>query len=154
MTMLKNSLLFIILIAADLVTKYIAVSMLPLFGWWLIPDYGFLTTTNRGVAFGWWADNAVLLPVLLIILLLIFWLYFYRTNFSYQSKMAITMILAGGISNLIDRLLDGTITDFIVLKFWPTSFNLADIFITVGVFYLLIEQFRKTKIQLRQKPSS
>jgi signal peptidase II len=46
-------------------------------------------------------------------------------------------ILSGAISNIIDRLYFGCITDFIDLKFWPV-FNLADSFIVIGAILILI----------------
>lgn len=147
MTALKNILLFTLLVVTDLITKYLAVNILPRGGWWLTADYGLTLTTNQGMAFGWWSGGGTILPMVLIALLFIIWLYFYRSHFQYRSKVIMILILAGGIGNLIDRLTDGTITDFMVLGPWPTSFNLADIFITMGVVWLLMEQLKKVKAQ-------
>jgi signal peptidase II len=52
--------------------------------------------------------------------------------------LSIILILAGALSNIIDRLLYGCVIDFIDLKFWPI-FNLADIYITVGAIMLLVQ---------------
>lgn len=49
----------------------------------------------------------------------------------------VTIILAGAISNLVDRIFFGCVIDFIDLKFWPV-FNLADIFIVLGSIFLLV----------------
>ena len=51
------------------------------------------------------------------------------------------LLLGGAIGNLIDRLLHGSVTDFIKLPHWP-AFNVADMAITFGVLSLLyvIEQ--------------
>jgi lipoprotein signal peptidase len=59
----------------------------------------------------------------------------------------IYLILAGGVSNLIDRICFGCVIDFIDLKFWPV-FNLADIYITMGgiiliIFYVFKGSFRR-----------
>lgn len=56
----------------------------------------------------------------------------------------IILILAGAISNLIDRLYFGCIIDFIDLKFWPV-FNLADVFITLGTIFILYSFIKKEK---------
>jgi signal peptidase II len=51
-------------------------------------------------------------------------------------NIALTLILSGAISNIIDRLQLGCVIDFIDLKFWPI-FNLADVFIVLGAILLL-----------------
>lgn len=57
------------------------------------------------------------------------------------SELAFVLILPGAAGNLIDRVLFGTVTDYLHFRFFDTSFfvnNLADIYISVGVvFYLL-----------------
>lgn len=65
-----------------------------------------------------------------------------RTRFT-----AVALILAGGMGNLIDRLLqDGVVVDFINLGVGPVRtgiFNVADVAITSGVIILLTESLRK-----------
>lgn len=51
--------------------------------------------------------------------------------------MAILLVLAGGVSNFLDRIFWGGVVDFISLPFFPWKFNLADVGITVGVVVLL-----------------
>ena len=46
------------------------------------------------------------------------------------------MLLGGALGNVIDRIRDGAVTDFIKLPGWP-AFNVADISITFGVLVLL-----------------
>lgn len=65
-------------------------------------------------------------------------------NITLQSRTAgnpailyILLILSGAVSNLIDRLFQGCVIDFIDLKFLPV-FNLADIYITLGAIILLL----------------
>ncbi len=60
---------------------------------------------------------------------------FIRTK-AITHKIFIVLIFAGAISNLIDRIRLGCVVDYIDLKFWPV-FNLADVYITVGVISLL-----------------
>jgi lipoprotein signal peptidase len=52
------------------------------------------------------------------------------------------LIFSGALSNIIDRLTLGCITDFIDLKFWPV-FNLADIFIVFGAIMLISHNFKR-----------
>jgi signal peptidase II len=46
------------------------------------------------------------------------------------------MLLGGALGNVIDRIADGAVTDFIKLPAWP-AFNVADVSITFGVLVLL-----------------
>ena len=56
-----------------------------------------------------------------------------------------TLVLSGAIGNLVDRALRGFVTDFIQWYygsfFWPV-FNLADVYVVVGVFLLLVFEWR------------
>lgn len=59
-----------------------------------------------------------------------------KIDFFLESSM-LAFILAGAISNIIDRIKFNCVFDFIDLKFWPV-FNLADTFIVTGVILLLV----------------
>jgi signal peptidase II len=50
--------------------------------------------------------------------------------------VALGLLVGGSLSNLIDRIRLGHVTDFLDLRFWP-AFNLADTFIVIGVAILL-----------------
>jgi len=66
-----------------------------------------------------------------------------RQGFKFQiSNYSLILVLSGAISNLIDRLYYGCVIDFINLKVW-SIFNLADIFICLGVFLLIINLKKK-----------
>lgn len=90
---------------------------------------------NRGIAFGidlpeksiWLLSLAIIFAFVILI---------FRKSL-YQQSLPIILILAGALSNLIDRLHLSCVIDFIDLKFWPV-FNLADIYITTGVIMLVI----------------
>jgi signal peptidase II len=47
------------------------------------------------------------------------------------------LLLGGALGNLLDRLINGSVTDFVKFPHWP-AFNVADISITIGVITLLI----------------
>jgi signal peptidase II len=51
--------------------------------------------------------------------------------------VAVGLVLGGSVSNLVDRLRLGYVTDFLDLDYWP-AFNLADTFIVVGVGVLFL----------------
>ena len=51
------------------------------------------------------------------------------------------LIIGGAVGNVGDRLLGGTVVDFIALSWWP-SFNLADVLLTAGVVVSLVASLR------------
>jgi signal peptidase II len=51
--------------------------------------------------------------------------------------VALGLVMGGSVSNLVDRVRLGHVTDFLDLQYWP-AFNLADTFICVGVAILLV----------------
>ena len=59
---------------------------------------------------------------------------FFRSRGRYLQQAALLLILAGGIGNLIDRVLNGEVVDYINLLFMQFAvFNFADICVCVGV---------------------
>jgi signal peptidase II len=63
--------------------------------------------------------------------------YFFLKSIVNLERTALLLILSGAFSNLLDRLTRGCVVDFINLKIWPV-FNLADIYITIGIISLAI----------------
>lgn len=106
--------------------------------------FTFRYAENTGVAF------SIPVPALLLIILTIFLLagilYFAKTELNLSKKLsqtAIALIFAGGLSNLIDRLIHGYVIDFISIGSYPI-FNIADVYISVGVL-LVIAFYGKIK---------
>lgn len=62
------------------------------------------------------------------------------------SRLALSMIVAGGLGNLLDRLVRGYVVDFIHLNNWPV-FNVADIWVTLGALLLLYRQWRRPRLE-------
>lgn len=73
----------------------------------------------------------LLLLLDIIILICVFCFSLRKDNKNIATSVALVLILAGGISNFVDRIYFGCVIDFIDLKFWPI-FNPADIFISIG----------------------
>jgi signal peptidase II len=67
-------------------------------------------------------------------------IYYYRNTerADWLVRLALAMQLGGALGNLVDRLTEGTVTDFISLGSFPV-FNLADACISLGVALLLID---------------
>jgi signal peptidase II len=58
-------------------------------------------------------------------------------------RLGLAAVLAGAIANLVDRAADGVVTDYLHTGWFPT-FNLADVFITVGGAALVLASIRTT----------
>ncbi|MFA5961428.1 MAG: signal peptidase II [Parcubacteria group bacterium] len=145
----KIFLLTILLIFIDQSAKYI------------IRSSGGFYICNKGIAFGINLPNWLIIGLIIAILafasFLILNLKFkifneleiikfnnFKLNSNFKFKILnypLVLILSGAISNLLDRLYNGCVIDFIDLRVWPV-FNLADIFICLGAF-LLILKFNK-----------
>ena len=104
---------------------------------------------NSGIGFGLFqfdetiAYNLITILILIINLIIIY-LLFISDNFH---KIIFSMILGGSLGNLYDRVYYSAVPDFIDLNYngyhWFV-FNVADIFITIGIFTLIfIEIFKK-----------
>ena len=98
---------------------------------------------NEGIAFGLLSFNENhlynLLSLLIgIIILIIFYMIIKNNNFT---RYPLLMILAGALGNWYDRIIYNAVPDFIdfhVGEFHWFIFNVADIFISVGVFFMIL----------------
>ena len=98
---------------------------------------------NEGIAFGLLSFNqSTFYNILTIIILFIIFVIFLMVTKSVGlSKYALLMILGGALGNIFDRIFYKAVPDFIDLhygNFHWFIFNIADIFITVGVFFLIL----------------
>jgi signal peptidase II len=104
-----------------------------------------VNTRNRGVAFGFLPGSHVGVTILIAVALLALLAYFARHAEQPLIWLPTGMLLGGALGNIIDRLKDGAVTDFIKLPLgWP-PFNLADTSITLGIviLFLLIDHLRR-----------
>ena len=133
-----------VVIAADLITKHLVVSGMELNSTiTVIPGVFDLTyIINRGAAWGVLADKQMLLNVFTVVVIaaLVFYIVKKHKSIGRLELISIAMIVGGGIGNLIGRIFDGYVVDFIHLRFvdFFNIFNIADIGITVGCFLLVI----------------
>jgi len=109
---------------------------------------------NYGIAFGLFSGVLPLFIVLLGVIILIFLLFWMFNISNTFEKWGVLFLIAGAISNIGDRLLNNYVLDFIFLHYkqyyWP-AFNLADIYITVGVIIIIIESFKIFNIRLKKQ---
>lgn len=108
----------------------------------IIPGFiNFTYTENTGAAFGIGSNN-IIMVILVNIIILGFVIKFLKDNserINFLIIIPLIAILAGGISNLIDRLCRGFVIDFIDVNIFNfPNFNIADISIVLGIFTLII----------------
>jgi signal peptidase II len=150
-----------IVLAADQLTKaWATASLKPVFFIEVIPGFFRLSyATNRGVAFSLFADSQfdlrwVLAAISLAAALFVV-SYFRRAPAGLtRLNVALALLLAGIVGNLIDRVRLGEVVDFIELRWrdlysWPT-FNLADSAICVGAVLLALEMMREERVARMQ----
>ena len=133
---------FIILI--DQVTKYLVRAnfeqgeTLP-----IISDIIHLTyVRNRGAAFSMFENFksvTIIFPLIILILSMIA-IIFLKNKLSRFTRFAMSLIIAGGVSNLLDRIIFGYVTDMIDFRIFPV-FNIADISVCVGCGLLILYMF-------------
>jgi len=144
----------LVVITLDLAAKFVVNSMMQIHD--PLPVIGnFLRlhlTYNEGVAFGLLASRGSWVMVFNVLAMLGLAIWGFRTMTSTHSatiqKAALGLLLGGALANLLDRLHDGRVTDFIDVGIgayrWPI-FNLADVFILVSVALLLWSSYKAEK---------
>lgn len=146
----KGYFVIFLLVAVDLVAKYIAEQSLN-FGQPvpLIPIVDFLLVFNSGIAFSILDFNNSFLSfaLSLIGLLIVRYLHsLYKNEESQINRISLILIISGALGNILDRLTDGVVTDFLFFHVGDTSFfifNFADAFISIGAAIFFLMEFKK-----------
>jgi signal peptidase II len=126
-------------LGADQLTKAIVTNRLDLNDEvHIVGPFSIHHVTNSGIAFGLFA-SATSIVILLTTVAVAWMLYFFGRSGARHPVLpvALGLVIGGSVSNLIDRVRLGHVTDFLDLKYWP-AFNLADSFIVIGVAALLL----------------
>lgn len=148
-----------VLVAVDLLIKKVVVEKIPLYADVDFIDgiLGWTYVQNTGVAWSMFNSNPGLLSVFTGILILAVAVYLIlplKRPMAYE--ICIPVILAGGLANLIDRIMNGFVVDYIETLFinFPV-YNFADCLITCGaaalVIYMIYEIIRDSKNQKNKK---
>ncbi len=108
------------------------------------PFLNLVNAWNPGVSFsmldsgGLWGTIILSLFAFIVILFLSKWMYEEKNS---VIRFALALIIGGAIGNLIDRIQYGAVFDFLDFHYetwhWPT-FNLADVFICIGAFLIIV----------------
>ena len=117
-----------------------------------------LHVRNTGGGFSILTDHTWLLTVFTVVLLIGVAFLLWRDVFPHPlARWTLTLVLGGGLGNLIDRIRLGYVVDMFHLEFFPSYpvFNVADILVVIGVlgfaaYYLLIYGRSSSKEQAEE----
>jgi len=139
----------LLVVALDQLTKWAILKWVPLYD--RIPVNAFINIThqrNTGAAFSFLADADGWQRWFFIVLatavsvFIVTWLWRIRETGPVALAIGLALVLGGAIGNVIDRIVLGSVVDFIqvLIAGWPfPSFNVADSAISVGAVFLIID---------------
>tara|TARA_Y100000310_G_C20598040_1_gene771530 strand:- start:101 stop:529 length:429 start_codon:yes stop_codon:yes gene_type:complete len=139
---MKKLLYALILIVFDQFTKFLFQNQYYGSGFFKI-----YYTENTGAAFSILQNQNLLLAIIAIVVVALIFYYYKQVKL----KLPLILILAGAVGNLIDRVFFGFVRDFISISIWPI-FNLADVFSTVGVLWLIYYFYTEEKTYKSKTP--
>ena len=143
------SIYIVILIVIDyLVKNYASSNLTPFETVQFLPFLNFYLTSNTGIAFsmfdyGSGLSSYVLLFIAIAVVIFLIIQLLKETN--HLSQIGFVLIIGGALGNIIDRALDGAVTDFLhfyINNFSFFIFNPADAFITIGAIVLIFSELK------------
>lgn len=137
--------LMLVLFIIDRLAKYLAILKLPEAGVFVLKNFNFKLFYNPNLAFSLPLSNLLAIILTIIIVILLIYHLIRTAKTSTLGFFALSLILIGAVSNLIDRLRFGAVVDFLNFSFWP-AFNLADVYIIAGALILILS-LRKVNIR-------
>jgi len=146
-------LISIIVVALDQITKYLALTYInPYDSFKILPFLHLVLVTNKGAAFGMFKHIGSSFFIAASVIAIIFVIYLLIRG--KEDHLGLSLILGGAIGNLVDRILYGSVVDFIDLSIgkyhWP-AFNIADSALSVGVTIILLNNLLKLVITKHAK---
>jgi signal peptidase II len=125
-------------ILADQLTKHIVSTRLELGeSLHVLGPFSIRHVQNSGIAFGLFSGATGLVVAVTAGAVVWMLVYFARSGARHPVlPVALGLVIGGSVSNLVDRVRLGHVTDFLYMRWWP-AFNLADSFIVIGVAMLL-----------------
>jgi signal peptidase II len=125
-------------LAGDQITKHVVTSRLSLDqSSHVLGPLEIHRVENSGIAFGLFTSATSAVIALTGVAVVWMLVYFARSGSRHPLIPAgLGLLIGGSVSNLVDRVRLGHVTDFIDFRWWP-AFNLADSFIVIGVAILL-----------------
>jgi signal peptidase II len=114
---------------------------------WLLPYARLIHAQNTGAAFGMLQGLNVVFTILAIVVSCVIIYYFpHVPREDWLLRLALALQLGGAVGNLVDRVTEGYVTDFVSLGIFPV-FNIADASISIGVALLILAMWLKEKEQ-------
>ncbi len=99
--------------------------------------------TNSGAAFGMFQGAGPLLVMTSVLGMVAIVVFLFNPSFAHPlMRLGLALMLGGAVGNLIDRVKDGEVVDFIKVPNFP-AFNVADSAITIGVLVLVWAMLRE-----------
>jgi len=137
---------FLIFLIIDRISKWWAISYLYGKEEKVLPFLNLSFSWNRGISWGMLNNSNpltfYLLTFFIAIIIVLFFAYTLCEHRKNKIVMCEVMLLSGAVSNFIDRILYGAVVDFLDFHafgyHWPT-FNLADAFIVLGAFGIILK---------------
>lgn len=142
--------LFLLLLIFDILTKYFIYNNIyvPIY---ITSFFNIDFVLNKGVSFGFLSNYGLDQYIFLVAnILIVVTLYFLFAKQSIQSFYGWVLISCGAFGNAIDRGLYGGVVDFLDFHLIGThfpSFNLADVYITCGIIYIIYIDFKNYLIK-------
>lgn len=136
-----------LVVVGDVLTKWAIRDGVARGGAWPDPDWNvrIVHFTNSGAAFGILEGAGALLVVTSVVGAALILAFLFNPGMaSPLVRAALALMLGGAVGNLIDRVGDGEVVDFIKFPEWP-AFNVADSAITIGVAMLVWALLRQTR---------
>ncbi len=142
--------LFVVIILADRLTKWWAITNLSEQGRWINQFLSFELVYNRGISWGLFNSHSstafIVVSCVIALMMALLIVHAWITYTSGCSIIGHVAALAGATSNMVDRFYYGGVVDFILLSVgdwsWPI-FNIADAAVVIGVFAIIIFGYRK-----------
>jgi signal peptidase II len=103
----------------------------------LVAGIKLVNVRNTGVAFGQLQHAGAIVAVVVALALAALVVYFARNMSRPWIWLATGLLLGGALGNVVDRVAEGAVIDFLKLPHWP-PFNVADSAITIGVVVLVL----------------
>jgi len=144
----RAALVALLVVVADQLSKHaVHDSIVPGDEHKLLPGVQLVNTRNHGVAFGFLPDSGAGVSILIALALAGLLVYFARDWRKPWIWLPTGLLVGGALGNVLDRVRQGAVTDFIKLPLgWP-PFNLADASIVLGIaiLFVLIDRSRHSQ---------
>ena len=151
-----NSLIIVLIFLLDRISKIYVINLDKKFPGSEIFSSKFLNISliwNEGIAFGLFSfsNEDIYNAFTMLIILIILVIFFFILKSKGLERYSLLIILGGALGNVFDRISTNAVPDFIdfhIGNFHWFIFNIADIFITLGVvFMIILELFKNKKVE-------